>query len=406
VKRLGHLFEQICTLENVQLADERARKHKSKNYGVIKHDLNKEIENQSLLESLKNLTYKTSEYSTFTIYEPKERLIFRLPYFPDRICHHTLMNILEPIWVKTFIHHTYSCIKGRGIHKLNKDLFKTLQKDVEGTKYCLKLDIRKFYPSIDHDVLKGIIRRKIKDKQLLFILDGIIDSADGVPIGNYLSQYFANLTLTYFDHWLKEEVKVKYYFRYADDIVVLSDSKDFLRSVLLAIKIFLKHNLKLKIKDNYQIFPVESRGIDFVGYKFFHTHILLRKSIKSKMKKLTNKHLDREELKTRLSSYFGWMKFCNSKHLLNLLESITGFHFSNWKGVEANISNFYGKNLNIIEVVPYSQYYKVHFKYRGTSYSVDSKSKSLYYETCNKRLYNFKLIRYANSSKNRNHLAS
>ena len=118
------------------------------------------------------------------------------------------------------------------------------------------MDIRKFYPSLNHDILKAIIRKKVKDKDLLWLLDEIIDSAEGVPIGNYLSQFFANLYMAYFDHWVKEELKVKYYYRYADDIVLLSDSKEQLRSWLLAIKLYLTNVLKLKLKDNYQIYPV------------------------------------------------------------------------------------------------------------------------------------------------------
>lgn len=113
---------------------------------------------------------------------------------------------MEPIWVSVFTADTYSCIKERGIHSLAKKLRDNLDKDPEGTKYCLKLDIRKFYPSLNHDILKGIIRKKIKDEDLLWLLDEIIDSADGVPIGNYLSQFFANLYLAYFDHWVKEEL--------------------------------------------------------------------------------------------------------------------------------------------------------------------------------------------------------
>lgn len=113
------------------------------------------------------------------------------------------------------------------------------------------MDIRKFYPSVDPDILKAIIRKKIKDDDLLWLLDEIIDSADGVPIGNYLSQFFANLYMAYFDHWVKEELKAKYYYRYADDIVLLSNSKEQLRSWLLAIKVYLTSMLKLKLKDNY-----------------------------------------------------------------------------------------------------------------------------------------------------------
>lgn len=150
----------------------------------------------------------------------------------------------------------------------------------------MKLDVRKFYPSIDHDILYEILQKKIKDKKLLALLKEIIYSADGVPIGNYLSQFFANLYLAYFDHWVKEELKCKFYFRYTDDIVVLNDNKEFLRTVLLSMKLYLRNVLKLELKQNYQIFPVNSRGIDFVGYRFFHTHVLLRKSIKVRLFRL------------------------------------------------------------------------------------------------------------------------
>lgn len=119
-----------------------------------------------LRETLLNGTFHTSKYDVFTIYEPKEREIYRLPYFPDRILHHAIMNVLEPIWVSTFTADTYSCIKNRGIHKCAKDVKQALKQDPDGTRYCLKIDIKKFYPSINHDVLKGIVRRKIKDSRL------------------------------------------------------------------------------------------------------------------------------------------------------------------------------------------------------------------------------------------------
>ena len=190
------------------------------------------------------------------------------------------MNIMEPIWTKIFIRQTYSCIKNRGIHNLAKDLKEVLNKYPEQTTYCLKMDIKKFYPSINHDILYQIIKKKIKDENLLSLLLEIIYSAEGVPIGNYLSQFFANLYLAYFDHWVKEELRCKFYFRYADDIIILSNDKSYLKNIFVTIKIYLKEVLDLRLKSNYQIFPVSSRGIDFVGYKFYHTHILLRKSIK------------------------------------------------------------------------------------------------------------------------------
>jgi len=262
---------------------------------------------------IRDRQYRTSEYTTFKVYEPKERDVFRLPYYPDRIVHHAIMNVLEPIFISCLTKDTYSCIKGRGIHAAAKSIQKYLSK--EDTQYCLKFDIRKFYPSINHDILKGMLMRKIKDNDLLWLLDEIIDSADGIPIGNYLSQHFANFYLSTFDHWIKEIKGVKYYSRYADDIVILSDNKEYLHSIFYEIKEYLNVNLKLTIKDNYQVFPVSSRGIDFVGYKFYHTHTLLRKGIKKRFARSANKNKN----SLSIPSYMGWAKHCNSKNLLKKL---------------------------------------------------------------------------------------
>ena len=296
------------------LADAIARKGKLKQPGVIQHDQNRENNIISLHEMLLNKNYKTSDYTTFTIYEPKERVIFRLPYYPDRIVHHAVMNILEPLFVSTFTTDTYSCIKGRGIHATANGVKKAL-KDIPGTVYCLKLDIRKFYPSINHDILKQLLRKKIKDQDLLWLLDGIIDSAEGLPIGNYLSQYFANFYLTYFDHWIKEQKYVKYYFRYADDLVILSDNKPYLHKLFSDICLYLHKNLKLTVKDNYQVFPVEARGIDFVGYVFYHTHTRFRKTIKKNFARMIFKNRNPQSI----ASYRGWAVHCDCKHLLKKL---------------------------------------------------------------------------------------
>ena len=160
MKRIGYLHEQIYEPFNIEIADNNARRHKKTRWGIIKHDRKRNIENEALSDNIKKLIYKTSEYSTFKVFEPKERLIFRLPYYPDRIAHHAIMNIMEPIWTKLFIAHTYSCIKNRGIHKVNFNLRNALYKYPNDTKYCLKPDIKKFYPSLDHSILKGIIRKK------------------------------------------------------------------------------------------------------------------------------------------------------------------------------------------------------------------------------------------------------
>lgn len=333
MKRLGNLYDQICSIENLRLADEKARRRKLRSYGVQRHDKNRDENLLRLQEMLLTQTYKTSQYDVFTIYEPKERQIFRLPYFPDRITHHAIMNVLEPIWVSVFTNDTYSCIKNRGIHAAAKRVKYDLKTDPEGTIYCLKIDVRKFYPSIDHDILKQVIRRKKKDKRLLWLLDEIIDSADGVPIGNYLSQYFANLYLAYFDHWIKEVKQVRYFYRYADDIVILSSSKESLHALLREMRVYLRDNLKLKIKHNFQVFPVDSRGIDFLGYRFFHTHTLLRKSIKQRFCRRVaelNKKTDIkfESFKQQICSWWGWCKYCDSINLVNKLLKNSAYEIS------------------------------------------------------------------------------
>ena len=314
MKRLNNLYEQICSIQNLELADNKASKGKSLQYGVKLHNQNKDMNLFRLQQMLWNKSYKTSEYTTFKVYEPKERVVFRLPYYPDRITHHAIMNVLEPIFVACFTADTYSCIKGKGIHAAANGVKEAL-KDIAGTRYCLKLDIKKFYPNVDHTVLKQLLRRKFKDKDLLWLLDEIIDSAEGLPIGNYLSQYFANFYLTYFDHWIKETKQVKYYFRYADDLVMLSDNKPYLHALLSDITKYLNDNLKLIVKDNYQVFPVAARSIDFVGYRFYHTHILLRKSIKQNFARMLKKNKN----KASIASYWGWLKHCNSNNLKNKL---------------------------------------------------------------------------------------
>lgn len=329
MKRINNLYEKIISLDNLRLADEKARRGKVKSYGVRFHDQNREANILALHETLKNHSFKNSEYETFLIYEPKEREIFRLPYYPDRILHHAIMNVLEPIWVSIFTSDTYSCIKKRGIHGAMRKV-KLAMKDRENTRYCLKIDIKKFYPSIDHDVLKSIIRRKIKCKETLALLDEIIDSAAGVPIGNYLSQYFANLYLAYFDHWIKEVKHVKYYFRYADDMVFLSSSKEELHALLNDIKEYLK-GLKLTLKGNEQVFPIgenrndrHGRGLDFVGFVFYHKQTLIRKGIKknfcraaARWNKKPNVKL--ETYRQALCSWFGWAKYSNSRNLLRTI---------------------------------------------------------------------------------------
>lgn len=324
MKRYGNLYEKIIDLKNLRLADEKARKGKANTWGVNVHDTNRDANIFALHNILIKDGYKNSPYKVFTTITDagKEREIYQLPYYPDRIMHHAIMNIMEPIWTSVLTADTYSCIKGRGIHGVVRKM-KTALKDTAGTKYCLKLDVRKFYPSINHDVLKQLLRKKIKDMRLLALLDEIIDSAPGVPIGNYLSQFFANIYVAYFDHWIKEVRKEQHYYRYADDIVVLHADKGHLHDLLADIATYLKNNLQLEVKSNWQVFPVDSRGIDFVGYVFRHSHVRLRKSIKKswarKAGRLRKAGVPRKGLKQSLSCYSGWAKHCNGINLSRTL---------------------------------------------------------------------------------------
>lgn len=319
MKRFGYLFEKVYDIENLKLAHKNAKKGKKYYKEVKMVDSNEEYYLGWLSYILKNKEYKTSKYEVFTkrTDNGKMREIYKLPYYPDRIVHHAIIQVIGDIWVKTLIRDTFSSIKGRGIH----DGFKRLRialRDKENTKYCLKLDIKKYYQSIPNEKLKSVIRLKIKDKNLLYLLDEIISSTTGVPIGNYLSQYFGNLYISDIDHKIKSINK--YYFRYCDDIVILAKNKESLHSIFDT----LKYELELKgltIKGNWQIFPVKDRGIDFLGYRFFHDYILLRKSIKMRMKRKFNRLLKGKRsiksINSSVMSYWGWMKFGNCKNLEN-----------------------------------------------------------------------------------------
>lgn len=186
----------------------------------------------------------------------------------------------------------------------------------------------------------------------------------GVPIGNYLSQFFANLYLSELDHLCKEELKCKFYYRYADDIVILSDDKNFLHKVLIYIKLYV-NTIGLKVKDNYQIYPVDSRGINFVGYVFYHTHTLIRKSIKYKIIRLVNSYL-------------------------------TGVRYSNWNGKRTNIAKYYDKYVRVIQVINYAKYFRINFIRNGKAYYADSRDKTLFYSIhrLNHFPINFKITKY------------
>lgn len=329
MKRYGNLYDKVISLDNLQLADTKARKGKTRQRGVKIFDRDREGNLQRLHEILKAEKFETSKYTVFTIYEPKERQIYRLPYYPDRIVHHAIMNVLEPIWTRIFTHNTYSCIKGRGIAACAAQVERII-KEFEGRQlYCLKIDLKKYYPSIDNEILRQIVRRKIKDGRLLKLIDNIIDSERGLPIGNYLSQYLSNLYLAYFMHFCNETLKIKCT-EYADDIVYYADNKDELHRVFSAIKDYLQDKLHLTIKPNYQIFPIaenrqdkHGRALNYVGFKFYRHQKLIRKSIKQNfcraVARLKKQNATPETIRRKTASWYGWAKYSNSNHLLHKL---------------------------------------------------------------------------------------
>lgn len=310
MKRIGNLYNSITTIENLKLADYRAQKGKKKQKDVIKHNLQQEENINKLYSTLVEENYKTSKYHNFVIKEPKSRKISRLSYYPNRILHWAVFNVIERILTGCLISQTYSCIRGRGIHLCLKKVRKAVQKD--GFLFCLKIDISKFYECINHDILKWKLERKFKDRKLLSLLHEIIDSfPNGLPLGSLLSQHLANFYLNGFDHWIKQDKRVEYH-RYCDDAMIFHNDKAFLHSLKREIEEYLYINLGLTLS-KWQTFPLNKRGVDIVGYVVYPTHVLLRKSIKQRWKKILKKN---RNLKS-IASYNGWLIHSNSINLRN-----------------------------------------------------------------------------------------
>lgn len=328
MKRHGFLWGQITDFDNIMLAHARARRGKTYQRQVREVETNLGERIVDLQVMLERGEYATSEYQQRTIFERgKEREIFRLPYWPDRVMHHAIAQVLSPIWRGSMIRHTYASIPGRGIHDAARTVRSQLRTDPEATRYCLKMDVRKFYPSIPHDGLMAMLKTQIKDRRVLTLLEEIIRSVDvsapgvGVPIGNYLSQWFANLYLSPADHRFKEVYRVKYYHRYCDDIVTLGPDSHELHDIRIDFDTWLRATYQLDLKGNWQVFPVADRGIDFVGYRMFPEKTLLRKGTKKRMAaKLSPQAIEHSPGKyaaaqRAVAAYDGWTSFGSTHDL-------------------------------------------------------------------------------------------
>ena len=267
--------------------------------------------------------YAPSPFRQFYVYEPKKRLI-SAPAFRDRVVHHALVSVIGPIFEKKFVKETFACIVSRGTHAAMRHTLwcSRAAKRKWGGYYVLKCDISSFFPSVNHDILKRIIRRSISDPAVLNLLDIIIDSYDvegrGIPIGSLTSQLTANVYLDPLDHYLKDECGVKFYARYMDDFVVLHHDKAYLRELWLDIEHFVRYKLDLNLNPKTGIFPGR-HGIDFCGYRIWPTHVKPRKSTvkraKRRLKKMARDYGTYpsilEHAKASLNSFLGYIKHCD-----------------------------------------------------------------------------------------------
>ena len=320
MKRVGNLYSQICNKNNVRKAILNASKGKKSRPNVkrIVDNINFYVEDIHKMLSTKEI--KFSPYKKMTIHDgtnKKERIIYKPKFYPDQIIHWCLMQIIEPYIIKGMYDYSCASIPDRGIHYGAKYIKRIIVNDRKNTKYCLKLDIHHFYPSIDKEICKKKFRKIIKDNETLELIDKIIDSNQdgGLPIGNYTSQWFANFYLQDLDHYIKEQLKVKYYIRYMDDMVLFHRNKKELHKIRISIENYL-NNEKLELKGNWQLFKLDSRGLDFLGYRFFRGYTKLRRGnflrIKRRIKRIAKRGKIRLTDAYAMISYNGWLKHCDS----------------------------------------------------------------------------------------------
>ena len=317
MKRHGDLWHKIVDIENIKYAHRQARKGKAYYTEVKMVDSDEDKYARQIQDMLVNKTFTTSEYEIEDRFDGRKmRTIYKLPYFPDRIVQHALLNVISDILTNSFIRDTFQSIKGRGTTDAMRRV-KKLVRSEDCPKYALKMDVEKYYPSVNNEKLKVIIRRKIKCLDTLWLIDNIIDSMSGLPIGNYTSQHFGNVYLNEIDWKVKQELKPAGYFRYCDDIVLMDNDKEKLKQYKEIIVGWL-NALDLRIKPSWNVYNIQTQGVDFVGFVFKQSQTKLRKTIASKFKKtcinIRNKSLIKEPLSS-LMAYKGWAKSCNGKKL-------------------------------------------------------------------------------------------
>lgn len=336
MKTVKNLYPSIYHFSNLVFAAYLAQQGKRYQDNVVQFNFDLERNLLQLYSELKNQTYQPGDYYTFHIFEPKKRMISAAPY-RDRVVHHALCTIIHPIFEKMFIYDSYANQVGKGTHRAIRRCQHFLQKN----KYVLKADIKKYFPSIDHQILKQLIRRKIGCKKTLWLIDLIIDNSNpqevhrpyfsgddfftpferrqGLPIGNLTSQNFANIYLNPLDHFVKEELGVKCYIRYVDDFVIFGNDKGRLIEIRGAVTHFLK-KMRLLLHPNKCYITPTSDGITFLGQRIFETHRLIqsknirraRKRIRRKVQLLKKGKLTHETMEHSLNSWLGHIRQANT----------------------------------------------------------------------------------------------
>lgn len=319
MKRTGYIYDRICSLDNILLAIDSASRHKRGRRNVQKVLADRLGYAEKVRELLCSKTFTPSEYRVEQIRDNasgKQRTIHIPKFYPDQIVHWALVLQLKPVIMRGMYEHSCGSIPGRGQAHGQRYLRRWLDRDPKKTKYCLKMDVSKFYQSIDHYLLKQSFRRVLKDPDVLNLIDLIIDSVSpGLPIGNYTSQWFANFYLQELDHEIKEKLAAPYYIRYVDDMVLLGPNKKRLHAARKEIEAYLRM-VELKLKADWQVFPVKSRAIDFLGYRFYRDHTTLRARnalrIRRRVAKIRRKPTVSATDAHAIISYLGIVSRCDS----------------------------------------------------------------------------------------------
>lgn len=320
IKSYNHLWEQFISEENIKLAIQNSSKDK-RNRKLVKEIYENpdewidEIRNYA--ENFHNCNHKPIEiYDGIT----KKKRIIIVPKYEEQIIQHMVVNVLKPIFSHGMYEHSYAAIPNRGTHKGKRYIEKWIRHDRKNVKYCLKMDIKKFFDSIPHDILKEKLSKIIHDRKFLNILYELIDVVEtGIPLGFYTSQWFANWYLQDLDHYIKENLNAVHYIRYMDDMVIFGSNKKVLHKMRERISEYLENNLGVKLKDNWQVFRFDyvkqgkhyGRCLDFMGFKFYRDKTILRKSIMLKATRKAKKISKKEKMTIydirQMMSYLGWI---------------------------------------------------------------------------------------------------